>query len=1317
MPLSCSVLLQAGADVNNHDNDGWTPLHAAAYWGQKEACELLVENFCDMDIKNYVKNTQTTSHTTEKYPNYFTRYRKIPKLVTRYRTVPKLVTRYRTVPKLVTRYRTVPKLVTRYRTVPKLVTRYRTVPKLVTRYRTVPKLVTRYRTVPKLVTRYRTVPKLVTRYRTVPKLVTRYRTVPKLVTRYRTVPKLVTRYRTVPKLVTRYRTVPKLVTRYRTVPQLVTRYRTEPKLVTRYRTIPKLLHTLQNNIQTTSHATEQYPNYFTRYRTIPKLLPTCRAQTAFDVADTDMQRTLEELKKKQAALQRDRGDVNIVQKKEVNAKKRISANDKTNIIRRDNASERHGLERTISEEETVDRVKKVELEIKSDSQQDSGIPVNDAEVVEEETTSESTDDSETSSDSDTVSKDGGNDKEQEEKRNRVNKDEPSRIPSTTEVSKTVPNTAPSSPSKTTTLENNEPSVPLWRRPGSFKSRATSGREEVPGKALTLRIGERESPSPKATTPTGAANRINADTPEVVLRRTQSFEADEKFRRRYMELQARIKAGSCPSLHACPVSSLPTRSASLREKHLSRRVRDDIKTVVTEAQEPPTTTATLTTTTTTTTSTTLTTTVNTSPSKTSSTSPTSTSPLPGSQVRRSFVPPVRDEESETQRKAHAKRVRETRRSTQGVTLEELKSAEQLIKKRNQQQLQQLANEQIVLAQYGHLNIKQESAYLGPGREYGCNLKGPTDDTVCSVGRLIWSDQAQYRVVCREIEVQNLTGCTGVSSCPLTPQMVFVSPSTQMQSPPIISTPNSTSITATITTAVPTVPSGNVSLKDEGATVQERRPSWRLRVDNVDRSKFLLEDARNRSSVGDTPNYIRRTSSGGSSATTRPSSAPVEGVTADATVTIALRRQGKPPEDKDQTSNELRQVQNIKYLRSVNGEKGGNRENLMSTAQQGELFSRRLKDLLRRRKVRLKCKEVLYRAYFVPIVTHAAETWTMNSSVPFQRGVVFKMSSYHRSGGGGGGITSGMVPRRPKSSAVRAISGANGRPRSLGLLSSSPSSGFGGYGGSGYLGLSSGYGSSPTSYSSGYSSPLSGLSTYGGTTSGYGGLTFHPSSSSSNLSLSSSSSNSPYYNSYLTPPTSSAYSRNTALIPARTSSFNRTLGSSRPSPLSYLSSRSSSLTSLPASTRSGSEGYSSGNDYSGHSSRLSSVSGSGDSPAVSRAVTPAHSAKEETENGELDYKKLYEEAMLDNERLREKLKKTDNSLSEANSQLEKISVSGKSSLSELEKRERRAMERKLSEMEEELKQLQKLKAENERLKAENRALTRVVSKLTNSANAGK
>ncbi|XP_026278059.1 protein phosphatase 1 regulatory subunit 12A isoform X3 [Frankliniella occidentalis] len=763
-------------------------------------------------------------------------------------------------------------------------------------------------------------------------------------------------------------------------------------------------------------------------------------QTAFDVADLDMVRTLEELKKKQATLQRDNGDINAIINKKAAANTpkrrssitRMSGSDKSSLVNKDTSSERQVLDRTISEEEGPPgtKVKKVEVKIeKEDIKEDS-------QVDEDESSSESDSEDDLSSKSDTS--DSSFDKIEEgfeEKKNQVNR-----------IADGPTNPAPSAPPKLSQGEN-ESNMPSWRRPGSVRGRSEQNHNQIqpPPRNFTLRLGDNEVNS--ETSPAGG--RGVTDNADVVLRvrRTQSFiETDDRFYRRYQELHARIK-GSCPSLPSSQsVSALPTRSASLRERYLpSRRGSSE------ESKQSPTKSASAAVVSAVAAATAAATAANLMPppadpvnrasqsttansigippisqvrsgpkDSSSSGSPTTTPTTPttpgGSKLSpgnifknffKSFVPPVRDEESETQRKAHAKRVRETRRSTQGVTLEEIKSAEQLVKKKQQQQLHQATQQ---------LNNDQPNA-----------------------ADLIYGN-------------------------------------------------NCTSISATITTGEPTVPSP--SREDVIVVSSERRPSWRLRVDNGDRSKFLLEDARNRSSVPEaTTAYIRRPSGGSIG---RPASAPSatpDPVSTETTVTLPLRRQIKPPEDKEQ-----------------------DKENDSRNAQ----------------------------------------------------------------------ATQAVIARRKRP-----------KRRSTGVV---------------HVDLDE-----------------------------------------------------------IDPDRQEA---NQGEVDDSSTNHNE-----------------------------------SGAERSGRSSRLGSTSSAGgDSASVSRAVTPARS-----ENGEIDYKKLYEESQLENERLREKLKKTEDDL-RGSKALAENSVPNKNSLSEIEKRERRAMERKLSEMEEELKLLEQLKTENQRLKDENGALIRVISKLS-------
>ncbi|XP_058937611.1 protein phosphatase 1 regulatory subunit 12A isoform X1 [Kogia breviceps] len=136
----------------------------------------------------------------------------------------------------------------------------------------------------------------------------------------------------------------------------------------------------------------------------------------------------------------------------------------------------------------------------------------------------------------------------------------------------------------------------------------------------------------------------------------------------------------------------------------------------------------------------------------------------------------------------------------------------------------------------------------------------------------------------------------------------------------------------------------------------------------------------------------------------------------------------------------------------------------------------------------------------------------------------------------------------------------------------------------------------------------------------------------------------------------------------------------------------------------------------SDRYDSLLGRSGSYSYSEERKPYSSRLEKDDS--TDFKKLYEQILAENEKLKAQLHDTNMELTDLKLQLEKATQRQERfadrSLLEMEKRERRALERRISEMEEELKnlhqikQIQTLRELNERLLTENRALTRVVAK---------
>ncbi|XP_055342670.1 protein phosphatase 1 regulatory subunit 12A-like isoform X2 [Paramacrobiotus metropolitanus] len=157
--------------------------------------------------------------------------------------------------------------------------------------------------------------------------------------------------------------------------------------------------------------------------------------------------------------------------------------------------------------------------------------------------------------------------------------------------------------------------------------------------------------------------------------------------------------------------------------------------------------------------------------------------------------------------------------------------------------------------------------------------------------------------------------------------------------------------------------------------------------------------------------------------------------------------------------------------------------------------------------------------------------------------------------------------------------------------------------------------------------------------------------------------------------------------------------------------------PPHESNGSQGTATGTDRSYTRSKYESST-----PEKSPAPVPSYrssrassisslTSEKDVESTNQDWKKMYEQEKLENEKLRKKLTDVEKELSDVKTDtLKHSNVNRPNALSETEKRERRAMERKIAEMEEELKELETLRADNQRLKEENGALIRVISKLS-------
>ncbi|XP_037036506.1 protein phosphatase 1 regulatory subunit 12A isoform X3 [Bradysia coprophila] len=819
----------------------------------------------------------------------------------------------------------------------------------------------------------------------------------------------------------------------------------------------------------------------------------------------------------------------------------------------------------------------------------------------------------------------------------------------------------------------------WRRSGSLRTRA---QQESPPKT---NVPERES--------------VPADS-DVILRRTQSFEEDEKFYKKYIELRARIKANSCPVLPASPVSGVGIgvnnsannysvqRSSSLKDH---RQLR---KTVLTPIVSSPSTT---------------TPPVVTQPgqvrrpaveelvkSKFNSvnnlaiTAPTQKMPAnrpviggsalaldkineqppmprnassvvdlvnataakngdkeltqtsannnkrladelkqinntntepatirskftPGNIFKnffKSFVPPVRDEESETQRKAHAKRVRETRRSTQGVTLDEIKSAEELVKKKNMNNnnndsetpTSTAINDRVPTIQTTEGNISQQSST-------DVQSTSPTDHVTATY--TINAPTSSARVDDK------------------------VTATYTINPPPTSTSPSSN--TVSFSAIVPIAKSVNESKDTE---LVESTISATINVPPPSNAKTDLEMLTKTASPTIAQTNFKFDSSR-SSDTTEESTKPVEN---DVKLEFPFTKSHRDKRSLFDMDN----AASLSLAEKLRNEANKYSNNDVSSIVGNKHLSGKAEDNER------KSDSTPSSPAHHGMAAERRPSWRLK----FDAGSKFKLEDVPASN-----ITS---------TSNNIISSNNTTP--VGSTISQRRQ------------INSNSNPSPPT-----ERPVSA-----------------PVISTANSELSNDrtkENTSEVTLSLRRPKSSSEDKENDKENDSRTAQATQAVIQRRRRPKR----RSTGVVHVdmddidPERQDGDIDDKESGSESRTSRSRLGSTS----SLASEQNDAKSDSA---AENGDIDYKALYEASRLENEKLKTQLKKKEDDLSTAKATVDRFTnATTKNSLSELEKRERRAMERKLSEMEEELKQYEALKTENQRLKDENGALIRVISKL--------